>query len=83
MDPALVSLLGRDPTGLRWREVLRPEDSLVVRAAVDEIAAGTRLRWRGDVGHLRADGTTVWTQMHVSRLLTRTLAQLRTSLEAD
>ena len=39
-NPALVRLLGRDPSEMRWRELLFPHDSLVVRAAIDRVADG-------------------------------------------
>ncbi|MFC5381433.1 diguanylate cyclase domain-containing protein [Aquipuribacter nitratireducens] len=65
-NPALVVLLGRDPSTLRWRELLDPDDARRTRRALDEIAHGTRTRWDGEVRHLRPDGTPVWTQVHVS-----------------
>ncbi len=67
-NPALVQLLGQDPSGHRWREVLLREDSIRVRDLVDELAIGARDSVSVEVRHLHSDGRQIWTQLHVSRL---------------
>jgi len=69
-NPALVRLLGRDPSAMRWRELLFPTDSLVVRAAIDRIHEGLDESWEGEVRHCLPGGGALWTQLHVSRLPT-------------
>lgn len=65
---ALVTLCGRDPAGLPWQDLLCPDDDAPVVAALEEIAAARRTSWEGEVRQCRADGTSVWTQVHVSAL---------------
>ncbi|MFC3688987.1 diguanylate cyclase domain-containing protein [Aquipuribacter hungaricus] len=71
-NPALVRLLGRDPSAMRWRELLFPQDSLAVRAALDRIADGLDEAWEGEVRHCLPGGGSLWTQLHVSRLPSET-----------
>jgi len=67
-NPALIALLGRDPSGLRWGTLIHPEDRPPVRAALEDIAAGHAARWEGEVRHSRAGDMWVWTQLHISRM---------------
>ena len=69
-NPALVGLLGRDPSGLRWGQFIHLDDRVRVRAALDDIAAGARARYEGEVRHSRPGDIWVWTQLHISRLMT-------------
>jgi len=67
-NPALIALLGRDPSGLRWGQLIHLDDRQPVRAALEDIAAGRRTRWEGEVRHRRPGDVYVWTQLHISCL---------------
>ena len=67
-NPALIALLGRDPSGLRWGQLIHLDDRPTVRTALEEIAAGRRARWEGEVRHRRPGDIYVWTQLHISRM---------------
>ena len=69
-NPALIALLGRDPSAQRWGQLIHPEDRPPVRAALDDIAAGLHARWEGEVRHSRPGDIYVWTQLHISRMTT-------------
>ncbi|MGV8965982.1 MAG: diguanylate cyclase domain-containing protein [Cellulomonas sp.] len=67
-NPALVRLLGRDPSGMGWSDLLHPDDSPVVRAAIDAIAGGDGVGWEGEVRHSQPRGGWLWTELHVASL---------------
>jgi len=67
-NPALIALLGRDPSGQRWGQLIHLDDRPPVRAALEDIAAGRRARWEGEVRHRRPGDIYVWTQLHISRM---------------
>ncbi|MDQ2758834.1 MAG: diguanylate cyclase [Actinomycetota bacterium] len=67
-NPALCRLLGRDPAGVRWRDLCHPDDGPTVRAAVNAIARGDAASWEGEVRHSQPHGGWLWTQLHVSAL---------------
>jgi diguanylate cyclase (GGDEF)-like protein len=67
-NPALVRLLGADPTGRRWGTLLCPDDAPGLRAALDRTGDGEIDTWEGEVRHCLPDDTWVWTQVHLSRL---------------
>lgn len=67
-NPAMVRLLGLDPSGMRWREVCHPDDAPTVRDAIEAIACGDAASWEGEVRHSQPHGGWLWTQLHVSAL---------------
>ena len=67
-NPALVALLGRDPVGARWRDLLHPEDRAPVRSALEAMDGDGDPTWEGEVRHRLPGGRQVWTQLHLSRL---------------
>ncbi len=71
-NPALVRLLGRDPSAVRWDELLVREDVPVVQAALDRVVDGQVEAWDGEARHVGPHGEAVWTELHVSRLPTST-----------
>ncbi|WP_336921704.1 diguanylate cyclase domain-containing protein [Aquipuribacter sp. SD81] len=67
-NPALVRLLRRDPSAVRWRELLHPDDSLRLRAVLDRLADDGLETAEVEVRHRVPGQGLLWTQVHLSLL---------------
>jgi GGDEF domain-containing protein len=86
-NPAMVDLLGLDPSGQLWWYLVSPADRVAVARAITLMLAGHTRAWRGLARHLPpptcSDDAPTWLRLQLIALPTRRGEPARLSVQAS